>query len=137
MTAVRLHHIAFIVPNLEEAIAQYGAAFDMRFDPPIRARLQLDQNGTSSPVDLHVAYSSDGPVHIELIESTGNGILGSGHGYGFHHVGGFVGNLPAALTQLESQGITTDATIGDGHRVFSAFLNPDDLHGFRLEANAG
>jgi catechol 2,3-dioxygenase-like lactoylglutathione lyase family enzyme len=137
MIAVRLHHVAFVVPNLEEAIERYEKVFNLPFDRPIKARLQLAEHNTSGPVDLHVAYSSEGPMHIELIENTGDGTLGTRHGLGFHHVGGFVGDLPAALTEFEFNGVHTDATVGDGHRVFTAFLSPDTLHGFRLEANAG
>jgi methylmalonyl-CoA/ethylmalonyl-CoA epimerase len=89
---------------------------------------------------MRVALSYFGPMRIELIElDQGETIYADfveGHGYGLHHLGVLIDDMPAALEQARAAGIemiqdgSGFGSHGDGHY---AYLDTQGKFGFTLE----
>jgi hypothetical protein len=89
---------------------------------------------------MRVALAWIGPLRIELIQILGGDTVYdefvARHGYGVHHFGLLVDDMPAAIAQAQAAGLemTMDGSgfglDGDGHY---AYLETDDLLGTTLE----
>jgi catechol 2,3-dioxygenase-like lactoylglutathione lyase family enzyme len=133
-----IHHIGFLVDNLESAITRWEDVTGYKFQPIVR--YCTDRWHDSSQADLHhsdvrLAFSLDGPPHIELMEFSGSGTHARALGEGVHHLGfAQVPDVDAQLDHLRSLGIGADGrTIGELGETILAFNDPGDFHGVRLE----
>jgi catechol 2,3-dioxygenase-like lactoylglutathione lyase family enzyme len=79
-------HIGVIVPGLEAAISQYGVLGITFMEPRIVHVDRLVEGNRVTEFDLRIAFSHQGPPHLELLEATGDGIYGRQHIGGLHHV---------------------------------------------------
>ena len=63
-----LYHVAWVVPNLPEAMQVFGAT-GLRWASPV-VRTVIMQTPTTEPtsISILVTYSIDDPMHVELIE---------------------------------------------------------------------
>ena len=124
-----VHHVAFAVSDLEEAVGTYERFFGARIE--LRGRME-DQG-------VEAAYLRVGDGRVELVsalaEDTPVGRFLAKRGPGMHHVAYEVADVGAAVRSLVSEGaemIDAEPRPGlGGHEV--AFVHPDSVHGVLVE----
>jgi methylmalonyl-CoA epimerase len=124
-----VHHVAFAVPDLDEALATYERLFGARIE--LRGRME-DQG-------VEAAYLRIGDGRVELVsaleEDTPVGRFLAKRGPGMHHVAYEVADVGAASRSLVSEGaemIDAEPRPGlGGHEV--SFVHPDSVHGVLVE----
>jgi methylmalonyl-CoA/ethylmalonyl-CoA epimerase len=128
-----VHHVAFAVTDLDEALETYQRLFGAR----IELRGRMDDQG------VEAAYLRIGDGRVELVSALGEdtpvGRFLSKRGPGMHHVAYEVADVAAALRSLASEGVEViDAEprpgLG-GHEV--SFVHPDSVHGVLVEVISG
>ena len=138
MAAPQIHHVALLVADLEAAIERWTLATGYTFSPIGRYRSDryVDSSNTCPHHhDARIAFSKEGPPHIELMEFTGDGTHSVAQGEGFHHLG-FMDfpNVEGRLTELAGQGFGHDGmALHDDGRILLFFTDKTDLNGMRLE----
>jgi methylmalonyl-CoA/ethylmalonyl-CoA epimerase len=124
-----VHHVAFAVSDLEEAVGTYERFFGARIE--LRGRME-DQG-------VEAAYLRVGDGRVELVsplaEDTPVGRFLAKRGPGMHHVAYEVADVGAAVRSLVSEGaemIDAEPRPGlGGHEV--SFVHPDSVHGVLVE----
>jgi methylmalonyl-CoA/ethylmalonyl-CoA epimerase len=124
-----VHHVAFAVEDLDEAVGTYQRLFGARME--VRGR--MEEQG------VEAAYLRIGDGRVELVsalaEDTPVGRFLAKRGPGMHHVAYQVADVAAALRSLVSQGaqlIDPEPRPGlGGHEV--SFVHPDSVHGVLVE----
>lgn len=138
MAGPHIHHVALLVANLEAAVERWSLATGYTFSPV--GRYCTDRYVDSSDPkphhhDARIAFSREGPPHIELMEFTGKGTHSVAQGEGFHHLG-FM-DYPDVEGRIEDL-----AKLGFGHdgmalrhddRILLFFTDKADLNDMRLE----
>jgi methylmalonyl-CoA/ethylmalonyl-CoA epimerase len=128
-----VHHVAFAVTDLDEALETYQRLFGAR----IELRGRMDDQG------VEAAYLRIGDGRVELVSALGEdtpvGRFLAKRGPGMHHVAYEVADVAAALCSLASEGVEViDAEprpgLG-GHEV--SFVHPDSVHGVLVEVISG
>ena len=128
-----VHHVAFAVTDLDEALETYQRLFGAR----IELRGRMDDQG------VEAAYLRIGDGRVELVSALGEetpvGRFLAKRGPGMHHVAYEVADVAAALRSLVSEGVEViDAEprpgLG-GHEV--SFVHPDSVHGVLVEVISG
>jgi catechol 2,3-dioxygenase-like lactoylglutathione lyase family enzyme len=137
MTARSYFHFGVLVNDLTAAIDRYSRVLGLTFTDPTIAHVDAleEIGGATSPADVLVSYSRQGPPYYELIEAHDAGIYGRQHGEGFHHVGIWEPGCETRRRALvEEHGLEEEATqyAADGRIIVTYFL-PSGLHGVRLE----
>ncbi len=136
--------IALVVPDLDEAVRNWWDRFGVgpwhfyTYGRPLLRR--MTRRGKPADYRMRLAVTSLGPLRIELIQALeGDTVYAEfvgKHGYGVHHLGLLVEDMPAALRQARKAGLpmTMDGAgfglDGDGHY---AYLDTEDLLGVTLE----
>jgi catechol 2,3-dioxygenase-like lactoylglutathione lyase family enzyme len=136
--------VGFVVKDLEKTVEAYWNLFGIgpwhfyTYGPPLVKHMSF----YGHPVEhkMRVALAWLGPLRIELIQILeGNTVYDefvAKHGYGVHHFGLLVDDMPAAIAQARAAGLemTMDGAgfglDGDGHY---AYLETDALIGTTLE----
>lgn len=99
MKLKRIHHIDFLVRDLDRAVAKYEQLFGVRFEP----REILESRGAA------VARFRLGDTWIALVQSTRPdgpiGMLIEKRGEGFYHIAYEVEDLPGMVSKLTSEGV--------------------------------
>jgi methylmalonyl-CoA/ethylmalonyl-CoA epimerase len=125
----RIHHVAYVVADIDAALERLGATFDLR--PAVR-EVMADQGveaalcgPAGAAVELIRPLDADGAV-ARFLEARGEGL---------HHVAFEVADLEAALTELRARGAELiderpRAGLG-GHLV--AFVHPRSANGVLTE----
>jgi methylmalonyl-CoA/ethylmalonyl-CoA epimerase len=124
-----VHHVAFAVEDLDEAVGTYQRLFGAR----IEVRGRMEEQG------VEAAYLRIGDGRVELVsplgEDTPVGRFLAKRGPGLHHVAYQVADVAAALRSLVSEGaevIDPEPRPGlGGHEV--SFVHPDSVHGVLVE----
>lgn len=123
----RIDHVAYLVPNIDEALASFAA---LGITPGAREVV------ASQKTEACLLPIADG--NIELIAPAGNESLQrflDKRGPGLHHVALEVANIEAAIAELEANGmplIDKTPRIGArGHKV--AFAHPKAFGGLLVE----
>jgi methylmalonyl-CoA/ethylmalonyl-CoA epimerase len=124
-----VHHVAFAVDDLDEAVGTYERLFGARIE--LRGRME-DQG-------VEAAYLRIGDGRVELVSALGEdtpvGRFLARRGPGMHHVAYEVRDVRAAIRSLESEGaelIDEEPRPGlGGHEV--SFVHPDSVHGVLVE----
>jgi methylmalonyl-CoA/ethylmalonyl-CoA epimerase len=124
-----VHHVAFAVIDLEEAVGTYQRIFGAR----VESRGRLEDQG------VEAVYLRIGDGRVELMsaleEDTPVGRFLARRGPGMHHVAYEVADVSAALRSLLSQGVEVidpEPREGlGGHQV--SFVHPDSVHGVLVE----
>ena len=124
-----VHHVAFAVADLDEAVTTYERLFDARVE--LRGRME-DQG-------VEAAYLRVGSGRVELVSALGEdtpvGRFLAKRGPGMHHVAYEVADVAAAVRSLVSDGadvIDAQPRPGlGGHEV--SFVHPDAVHGVLVE----
>ena len=124
-----VHHVAFAVEDLDEAVETYRSLFGAE----VEVRGRLEEQG------VEAAYLRLGSGRVELVsplgEDTPVGRFLASRGPGMHHVGFEVDDVAAALDELAANGaevIDPEPRPGLGGHLVS-FVHPDSLHGVLAE----
>ena len=128
-----VHHVAFAVEDLEEAVETYRTLFGAE----VELRGRLDEQG------VEAAYLRVGTGRVELVcplgEDTHVGRFLASRGPGMHHVGFAVDDVRAAVDELAAQGVEVidpEPRPGLGGHLVS-FVHPNSLHGVLAEVLGG
>jgi methylmalonyl-CoA/ethylmalonyl-CoA epimerase len=128
-----VHHVAFAVEDLEEAVETYRNLFGAE----VELRGRLDDQG------VEAVYLRIGDGRVELVsplgEDTHVGRFIARRGPGMHHVGFAVDDVRAAVDELAANGaevIDPEPRPGLGGHLVS-FVHPDSLHGVLAEVVGG
>lgn len=90
-----LHHVGYLVENLDEAIAFYQSSFGA----------QLYGRGRLEGRKTNAAFVQIGPsTMVELMEPDDKSALRGQKGLVFHHVGYLVPDIKAAMDELKAKG---------------------------------
>jgi catechol 2,3-dioxygenase-like lactoylglutathione lyase family enzyme len=133
-----VHHIGILVSDLERAIPQWEAVTGYTFQPIVRYRTdRWDDSSAPDPhhSDVRIAFSVDGPPHIELMEFSGSGTHAPAIGEGVHHLGfALIPDVEGQLAHLRELGISANGrALDDAGATILAFNDPGDFYGVRLE----
>jgi methylmalonyl-CoA epimerase len=128
-----VHHVAFAVTDLDEALETYQRLFGAR----VELRGRMDDQG------VEAAYMRIGDGRVELVSSLGEdtpvGRFLAKRGPGMHHVAYQVADVGAALRSLRAEGVEVidpEPRPGlGGHEV--SFVHPDSVHGVLVEVISG
>ena len=102
---MKIWHIAFAVPNLEQAMVDFSAAFELTWRPIREVRLTLaDEAGDRHEVLCRVTFSHQRGPAIELFEAVPGTPLAVRNGSSFHHLGGWVDDFEAEGERFERLG---------------------------------
>ena len=124
----RIHHIAVIVPSIEDSLGLYRDRLGM----PLETILDI-------PTDrVRIAFLGVGESKVELVEptddSTGVARFLASKGPGFHHVCYEVADLTEELTRLAIDGVELiDSAPRRGAEGPVAFLHPRSCGGVLVE----
>ena len=129
MNVRSVHHVAFAVEDLDEAVETYR----LLFGAEVELRDRLESQG------VEAAYLRLGSGRVELVsplaEDTPVGRFLARRGPGMHHVGFAVDDVAAAVGELAETGVEVidpEPRPGlGGHLAF--FVHPDSLHGVLAE----
>lgn len=134
MSDMPYSHIGVMVPDIEEAIDNFGR-LGLTFMEPRTVHVdRMVEDGHETEIDLRVAFSRQGPPQLELLEVVGDGIYGPQQLGGLHHV---------AILHDDPIGRAEELVV-DGFRITGAqyrldgsaivvYLESGRLHGLRLE----
>lgn len=127
-------HVAFVVADINEAIARFSAVFDLHFNEPREVFLEQMCDPEPRQATLKVAFSKEGPPHYELIEGDGRGIYAIPDGDQIHHVGLWQHDAEGRMHELARAGVRCAAftRLQDG-TILTWFNETADLHGVRFE----
>jgi methylmalonyl-CoA/ethylmalonyl-CoA epimerase len=128
-----VHHVAFAVTDLDEALETYQRLFGAR----VELRGRMDDQG------VEAAYLRIGDGRVELVSALGHdtpvGRFLAKRGPGMHHVAYQVADVGAALRSLRAEGVEVidpEPRPGlGGHEV--SFVHPDSVHGVLVEVISG
>jgi methylmalonyl-CoA/ethylmalonyl-CoA epimerase len=128
-----VHHVAFAVTDLDEALETYQRLFGAR----VELRGRMDDQG------VEAAYVRIGDGRVELVSAVGEdspvGRFLAKRGPGMHHVAYQVADVGAALRSLRAEGVEVidpEPRPGlGGHEV--SFVHPDSVHGVLVEVISG
>jgi methylmalonyl-CoA/ethylmalonyl-CoA epimerase len=137
--------VAVLVPDLDAAVENYVQLFGIgpwhfyTYEKPLVR--QMSYHGQPADYRMRIALSYFGPMRVELIEvlEGGDSIYADfirEHGYGLHHLGLLVDDMPGALAQASAAGVNMimDGSgfgkDGDGHY---AYLDTESSLGITLE----
>jgi methylmalonyl-CoA/ethylmalonyl-CoA epimerase len=128
-----VHHVAFAVTDLEEALETYQRLFGAR----VELRGRMDDQG------VEAAYLRIGDGRVELVSALGEdtpvGRFLAKRGPGMHHVAYQVADVGAALRSLRAEGVEVidpEPRPGlGGHEV--SFVHPDSVDGVLVEVISG
>lgn len=136
--------IAILVPDLMAAIRHYHQDFGIgpwdlyTYQKPLVS--SMSYRGEPADYAMKIGLSYFGPMRIELIQPlSGESVYAdfiAEHGYGVHHLGLLVDDMPSALAEAQAAGyvMTMDGSgfglDGDGHY---AYLDTEERLGVILE----
>ena len=124
-----VHHVAFAVEDLDEAVETYRSLFGAE----VELRGRLEEQG------VEAVYLRLGEGRVELVSPLGPdthvGRFLASRGPGMHHVGIAVDDVAAAVGELVARGaevIDLEPRPGLGGHLVS-FVHPHSLHGVLAE----
>lgn len=125
---VALHHVGCLVPNIENAIADY--------------KILHPEGQTSTIYDIEaqkvrVCFFSFGEVHIEFVEPYGPASFLTDRlksNPGFYHIGVYTNNIDAEIDRLEDEGyrLISKFTSAAFEGRYCAFLFNKEFHMIEL-----
>ena len=129
MNVRAVHHVAFAVDDLDEAVETYRSLFDA----------EVELRGTLHDQGVEAVYLRLGEGRVELLSAlagdTPVGRFLAKRGPGMHHVGFAVDDIAGAVDDLTARGANVIEPAPrpglGGHDV--AFVHPDSLHGVLAE----
>lgn len=101
----RLFHTGLVVVDIERAMAELSGSLGVTWKGGWPAMHRLHYFGTGHEVELRIAFSVEGPPHIELIEAK-EGTIWPPEECGLHHLCYWSPTPEASAEALEAQGYT-------------------------------
>ena len=90
---LKVHHVGYLVPNLDDAVNLYVKTFGAK------------QSGRGAAGRLgEIAFIQAGDVEVELIQPNDQALLTNGDGHVYHHVGYVVDKLDEAVAEFKAKG---------------------------------
>lgn len=129
-----LFKVGYLVVDLGRAMDDFGRWLGCSWTDITTSPLELEAHGKRESVALRYAYSTAGPIHLELIEAQPTGYYATEAGPQLHHVGRWAVDLPAESADLARNGLALEAFGIDAageHPALFAFHCGD--HGMRIE----
>lgn len=128
-----VHHVAFAVSDLDEAVGTYQRLFGAE----VELRGRMEEQG------VEAVYLRMGSGRVELMgalaEDTPIGRFLAKRGPGMHHVAYEVPDVAQAVGELAAAGADVIDSVPrtglDGHAV--SFVHPDSVHGVLVEVIGG
>ncbi len=128
-----VHHVAFAVSDLDEAVGTYQRLFGAE----VELRGRMEEQG------VEAVYLRMGSGRVELMgalaEDTPVGRFLAKRGPGMHHVAYEVSDVAQAVGELAAAGADVIDPVPrtglDGHAV--SFVHPDSVHGVLVEVIGG
>jgi catechol 2,3-dioxygenase-like lactoylglutathione lyase family enzyme len=132
--ASKLFHIGIRVPDIDQAMAEIGAAMGVTWASVQDREMSvwLPDHGPAS-MRLALTYSVEGPVHLELLQGPPGSIWDGADAPGAHHFGVWSDDVGGETRRLLAAGWTLElaaAAPEDGFGRFSYVRSPT---GFLLE----
>ncbi len=129
MNVTRLHHVAYVVHDLEAALP----VFTERYGLPVTIRELMPEQG----VEAVMLGAGEGAVELIAPTDPESGVARylDKRGEGLHHIALEVDDLPAALEQLRAEGaelIDQEPRVGLGGHLI-AFVHPKSGFGALME----
>ena len=129
-----LFKAALLVIDIEAAMRDLGRWLEVDWTPVQQAPLVLECGTGREEVELRFAYSTRGPVFVELLEAHEAGYYAAPEGPHLHHVGRWVDDLTGASSRLAAEGLPLEAAgVGADGSVPSMFAFHRGGHGLRVE----
>jgi Glyoxalase/Bleomycin resistance protein/Dioxygenase superfamily len=123
-------HFGIATPDVDELMAALGPSLGLTWvdlpRPPVEHRTPTGPTRPSS----RVVWSSEGPLHVELVRSESGTIYRPDAGTHLHHVGYWVEDLAVSIEAAEGDGWNLEVTMPgpDGRPAAFAYLSrPGDL----------
>lgn len=135
MTATNLFHIGVLVRDMDEAAGRFSKALGLTFKEPAIAHVDtFEQPSGTTPLDLRITWSIQGPPYLELLESQDKEGLYGYHQEGLHHIGLWEPDPERLLEKLLGLGLRSEATqwTAEG-RILATYTAPEEMYGTRLE----
>jgi hypothetical protein len=111
---VQYFHVAFAVLDLEEAMGELSARLGVAWRSVTDGSFPMrGASGAVRELPMRFVYSAGGPPAIELFEAVPDSPFAATPS-GFHHLGYWVEDLPAASGDLERGGWPCLATLAEG-----------------------
>jgi methylmalonyl-CoA epimerase len=124
-----VHHVAFAVEDLDEAVETYRSLFGA----------EVELRGTLEDQGVEAVYLRLGTGRVELMSALGEdtpvGRFLARRGPGMHHVGFGVDDVASAVDDLTAKGVDVidlEPRVGLGGHLVS-FVHPGSLHGVLAE----
>jgi hypothetical protein len=135
VTVAPYFHFGFLVNDLEPAMERFGDVMGLTWTEPTTAHADFWQAGKgTAPVALDVVYSTEGPVHIELLRAHGDGLYRPELAEGFHHIGVWEPDCEGRQEELKTKGLDPIATqYTPQQEIIVSYFDPAALHGVILE----
>jgi hypothetical protein len=132
--------LGFVVQDIDETVKQYHSRFGIggwqfyTYGPPLLT--YMTRNGHPCSYKVRIALNNFFETRIELIQQIEGDTVYQEfidkHGYGIHHLGIYINDIPAAIAEAEAAGIRVTmegAGFGlDGDGYF-AYLDTEVLLG--------
>ncbi len=135
MTLYKAAHIGFLVKDLDASMERVSSVLGVTFPEPVISSPPLFvDDGKTSELALRLAWSYEGPPHIELIEAQGSGLYSLQGGEGFHHLGVWEDDFSSLRRNMKVWALSEQAAQHeqDGETIAN-YTSPADLYGMRLE----
>ena len=122
-------HVGIVTPDIQLAMKAIGENLGIAW-APVQQRTQPVRTGAGELRDEPIifTYSSDGPPHVELIQSTAGSVWEVTPAGCLHHIGAFAGDVTVA----PGRGMSLEFGGGHGEKPagFAYWLSAD---GMRVE----
>jgi len=129
-----LFKTAFLVADIDAALRDLGPWLGVEWTPAQESELVLETATGRESVALRYAYSTRGPMYIELLEAQAQGYYAEPQGPHLHHVGRWVDDLVQASAELSAKGMPLEAAGVDAEGNSPAlFVFHRGAHGARIE----
>ena len=132
-------HVGIRVADLEAAQRELTESIGVRWTTPAAIGMKAWAPGTGyQSYDLTISFTTEGPVHIELLHgSPGSYYDVSGGGAGLHHIGVWVDDVTAVSQELERQGYTVELAGDAPEKGYGAFTYIRSPGGVLFEPESG
>lgn len=124
-----IYHIGILVADLDQAVDYHRKTVRIGVHDPIVVAMDTYHDEIPRPAELRVAFTTEGPVHLELIQATDDVPLFSlaGRDPGLHHVAMWQEDVADRRAELLASGVRSLANIpGPAGDTFAWFAEGVD-----------
>jgi Glyoxalase/Bleomycin resistance protein/Dioxygenase superfamily len=114
----RLFHVGIVVPDLDLAMTEFGAALGLGWRNRITGVTRMWTPAGERDIPVDAVYSIEGGPHVELIKA----IPGTAwEQTGVHHLGYWSADVVADLERLEADGMSRVAIFTSDETTLAAY----------------